>query len=200
MIITDKSAQEFQALMMKVYGKQYTLEEAREGAESLIGLMEVLFEGHCNEQRRLERLKSEPKGFPREAGTYTCCICRQTVSHEETWYDRSGTKCVVCQAAIDNKIIPRYVCKKKETWYSLWELSYYFGVKSQTALKFVRQGKLKIRTIRNASGTTHLHLFLLRDNPGVLPSKPRSRPVMREDGTVTIVYENVPFPLLSNVA
>jgi hypothetical protein len=201
MIITDESAAEFQALMKKHYGVEYSMEEARDAAANFMGLMEVLWESHCREQKRLERLKLEPQGFHlEEDGTYQCCICDQYVGREETWYDRSGTKCVVCQAAIDKKIIPRYVCKNKNAWYSLWELFHYFGVRSQTALKFVRQGKLKVRTVPNANGTTRVHLFLLKDNPEVLPNKPRSRQVMRADGTVTIEYEKVSFPLLGGGA
>lgn len=199
MIITDGSAREFQALMKKHYGVEYSIEEARGAASNFMGLMEVLFEIHRAEQKRLDRLKQEPKGFHlEEEGTYQCCICDQYVGREETWYDRSGTKCMVCQLAIDKKIIPRYVCKNKDSWYSLWELFHYFGVRSQTAFKFVRQGKLKMHTVYNANGTTRVHMFLRKDNPGVLPLKPRSRHVHVKANTFNVEQERVSFPLLSD--
>ncbi len=53
-----------------------------------------------------------------------------------------------------------------------------------------------MRKVPNAIGGIHERLFLIKDNPGVLPRKPRSRLVPTEGNKVTTEYEKVPFPLL----
>jgi hypothetical protein len=196
MQLPDESIKEFQALYEKEYGQKLTWEEARDAAQNLIDFMEVLMECDIKEKKREARLKTEPKGFPMEGGPYSCCVCRQSVPDEQTWYDKNGIKCLHCQRALDKRLIPAYVCKDHDTWYSMWEFDFYFKVKSATVLKFVRQGKLKMRKVPNAIGGIHERLFLIKDNPGVLPRKPRSRLVPTEGNKVTTEYEKVPFPLL----
>ena len=68
MQLPDESIKEFQALYEKEYGQKLTWEEAREAAQNLIDLMEVLMEGDIKEKKRQNRLKTEPKGFPMEGG------------------------------------------------------------------------------------------------------------------------------------
>lgn len=171
MILPDESIKKFQNLFEKEYGQQLTLEEARDGAQSLVGFFQVLFDIHLSEEKRRLRLKSEPKGFHLSVvETYNCVICRQAVSGENSWYDKNGIKCNFCQIAVNTRIIPMYVCKNRDSWYSLWQLSDYFGIKTQTAFKLVRMGRLKKRTILNTQGKPHYHLFLKKENLNTLDS------------------------------
>jgi hypothetical protein len=196
MELSDAQIKEYQMLCLKHYGTELAWQEAADGARSMIGLVKLLLDGMEEEQRRKDRLEQEPKGFHLTGIGYSCFVCGQHISNEETWYDKNGIKCLLCQDALNKKRIPAYVCKKKETWYSLHNFQFYFDVKSGTILKLVRQGKLKMRTILNKNGGIHYRLFLIKDNPGVLPQKPRSRLVPTEGNKVTTEYEKVPFPLL----
>ena len=62
-------------------------------------------------------MKDNPRGFHLEGIGYTCFICRNSISNEETWYDKWGIKCSTCQKAIDKKIIPASVAKNENSWY-----------------------------------------------------------------------------------
>ena len=127
--------------------------------------------------------------------TYTCCICREQISNERTWWDESGIKCLHCQNALDKKIIPKSVCKDNDSWYSLWEFDYYFKIKSPTIKKFVRQGKLKPRIIKNTdTKKPHFELFLIKDNKDALPNKPESYLVKNENNMVHVKYKEVKLP------
>lgn len=196
MNLPDQSIKEFQEIYEKEYGKKISWAEASDQANNLLELYKVLMDIELREQRRKLRLKDEPRGFHVDDGTYDCCVCRQGVTGDHSWYDKHGLKCMDCQKALEKHQIPASVCKNKDSWYAMWEFEYYFGVKSATIRKFVRQGKLKMRTVPREGGGTHLELLLIKDNIGVLPDKPKSHLVKTEDGFVHVEYEKVPFPLM----
>ncbi|MFH0873377.1 MAG: hypothetical protein V1846_00850, partial [Candidatus Komeilibacteria bacterium] len=117
------------------------------------------------------------------------------VTGDTSWYDKNGIKCMTCQRALDKHLIPVSACKNNASWYSIWEFDYYFGVKSRTINKFVHLGKLKARVVPREDGGVHFQLFLIKDNPGVLPEKPKSHLVEDKDGLTHVEYEKVEFPL-----
>ena len=55
MQLPDESIKEFQALYEKNYGQKLTWEEARDAAQNLIDLMEVLMECDIKEKKREDR-------------------------------------------------------------------------------------------------------------------------------------------------
>ncbi|NQU77364.1 hypothetical protein HQ544_01565 [Candidatus Falkowbacteria bacterium] len=195
MQLTDKQIKEFQDIYEKKYGKKLSWEEAIDAANNLMGFAELLFKSYITDQGRKEKLGKYPKGFHIEGEGYSCCICHKTISNQETWYDKYGIKCLICQKAIEKRLIPVSVCKNKDSWYSMWEFDYYFGVKPSTVRKFVRQGKLKVRIVPGEKGKTYFEIFLIKDNPGVLPKKPESRLVETEDRMMRVEYEKIVFPL-----
>lgn len=195
MSLDDKSIKEFQDLYEKEYGKKLSREEAFEGANSLVNLFKVLLEIDNKDRQRKLRLKDEPKGFHVTGGPYNCPICYAQISDDQTWYDKWGNKCLLCQKAIDKHIIPGSVCRKKDLWYSVHEMDYYYKMKAPTVRKFIREGKLKSRIIPSENGRTHFELLLIKDNTGVLPEKPKSHLVKTEDGYTHVEYEKVDFPL-----
>lgn len=169
-MVSDEGVKKFQELFEKEYHKKLTWDEARESAENLVGFVGLIMDISREENIRQERLKKEPKGFHLE-GTYTCCVCGVSISNEETWYDKYGTKCLICQRAVDKHVIPGSVCKNKDSWYSTWDLQNKYNIRFQTARKMMREGKLKARIIKDESGRPHCYVFLIKDNPNFLMKK-----------------------------
>lgn len=201
MALTDKAIQEFKEIYEKKYGKRLSEAEASDAAHNLYGLAELLIEGAKRDCKRELRLKDEPKGFHLDDGTgYTCPICRHSMSYEETWYDKNGMKCVFCQKALDRRIIPLSVLKNEDSWYSMFEFDYYFGIKSASIRKLVRAGQLKARVVAGPGKSPRCEVFLIKDNPDVLLAKPKSYAVHNQDGSFSIEYEKVKLPeLLENL-
>lgn len=143
------------------------------------------------DRARKEKLKEIPEGFHITDGQYTCPICGYSITGDQTWYDKHGLKCIDCQGSVDKKILPGSVFKDKDSWYSVWEFDYYFKIKLPAVRKFVRQGKLKSRIVPNAQGGKHCEIFLIKDNAGVLPKKPKGFLVKDGDGRSHVEYESV---------
>ena len=97
MELSDKSIKEFQVIYKKKYKKDISWEDAREGAYGLARLAELMYDQAIVEHKRKLRLKDSPKGFHLEGVGYTCFICKNSISSEETWYDKWGIKCLICQ-------------------------------------------------------------------------------------------------------
>src|SRR3989344_5124595 len=166
--LSEKAIDEFQEIFKKEYGKELTRAEASDSANRLGNLYKILLDGHIKDLQRKDKLKEFPKGYSfMDGGTYNCSICNNYIKDEKLWYDKWGIKCLSCQEAVDKKIIPGKVCYGKEEWYSTWELGSDFQIKSPTVRKLARHGILKARTIPSSG----FQLFLVKDNPGVLPSK-----------------------------
>lgn len=191
MQLSDERIKEFQDIFEKKYGRKLTWEEASEAVHNLVGLFEVLIDIDTRDRERKDKLKDNPKGFHISDGVYTCPICGYHISGDQTWYDKHGLKCLDCQRAVDKRMLPGSVFKSKDSWYSVWEFDYYFKIKSPTVRKFVRQGKLKSCIVPNVQGGKHCEIFLIKDNAGVLPKKPKSFLVKDEDNRVHVEYEPV---------
>jgi hypothetical protein len=163
--ITQKEIEEYKQIYKKEYGKEITDEEAREAGQNLVRFAEILYEQMKIDHFRKERLKKEPRGFHLTDGMYNCLICHQTIENEQTWYDKNGIKCVSCQKALNDKVIPQYVCKNRDSWCADWELKDKLGIHPATVRKMVREKKLKARTIYDENGRIHFQLFILKENP-----------------------------------
>jgi DNA-directed RNA polymerase subunit M/transcription elongation factor TFIIS len=171
--------------------KQYQQEKWR--LEQMGKLVE---EFKKTEEARNEKLKEYPDGFHLEGRGYTCPICKTTINDAETWYDGFGLSCLHCRDARRNGIIPDSVFKDKESWYGMWEFDYYFKAKSATVHKFIRNGKLKGRVIPNQDGKVHFELFLISENQGFLPPKPKSRMVTTDDDFSHTEHERIDSPFV----
>jgi hypothetical protein len=57
------------------------------------------------------------------------------------------------------------VCRQRNAWYTTWELDKDFGIKSPTAKKLVRQGKLIARIVLGENGKPYEYIFLKKENP-----------------------------------
>jgi len=170
-MISDERLDEYIALYEEKFGKKLSRAEAYDGAQSLIDLVKILYDGAATEHRRQLKLKNNPKGFHLDGAGYTCFICGCSASHEETWYDKYGIKCMVCQKAIDRREIPPSLAKDKDSWYSKHDLESYFNLKAPTVRKWVKDGILKVRTVTNDGHGVRVQLFLIKDNKDFLPPK-----------------------------
>ena len=169
--LSDKTIKEFKTILEKKTGKEVSWGEAEEGARNLAGFAEVLYKQANIEHRRELKLKDSPKGFHLEGNGYTCAICGKTVSNEETWYDKWGIKCLICQKAIDKKIIPGSLARSDNSWYSIYDLESRFSINKNAMKQAVKEGVLKPRIVPSASGRPYVYLFLIKDNKEVLPPK-----------------------------
>jgi len=164
-----------QEWMEKETGKPVSSEEAEEASRNLISFCEHLGRWGYEDELRQARLKTDPQGFHLDGGPYSCCICRAQVSDEKTWYDGNGIKCLLCQKALEQRIIPASACKDDDSWYSVGDLRHYYNVHPSTAKKLAKQGKLKARIIPNEAGKPHFYVFLISENPALQKPKPGSQ-------------------------
>jgi hypothetical protein len=166
----DKQIQEIKDILEKEHGREFTWQEASAAIHTLERLAEIALDTVEKENKHKEKLKEYPKGYQLEDGG-TCEICRTHVQKEKTWYDINGLKCIDCQKAINDKIIPASISKDKESWYSKTELHSFFNIKGSDLNKYIKAAILKDRVVMGEGKKIHLQVFLLKDNKGVLPPK-----------------------------
>lgn len=165
--VSPKALEEFKQIFKKEYNKEFKSDtEAQEAAQNLLGFFEVLYDVAQREAIRKKRLEKEPKGFHLEEDGkfYSCLLCHETISGKSGWWDELGQKCLNCQRAVNNKIIPKSVFKNRDSWYADWEIKSKFGIHPSTVRKLVREGKLKPRNITTKNGAICFQLFLLKEN------------------------------------
>jgi len=171
MELSKERIEEFKEIYKKEFGKDLSDQEAYEAAHNLAGFAELLFDLWVKDQARKKQLEKSPKGFHLEGVGYTCFVCGDSVSNEQTWYDKYGIKCMICQRAIDRKEIPPSVAKNKDSWYSRYDMESNFNLKTPTLRKWIKEGIIKARTVTNDGQGTHVQIFLIKDNKDFLPPK-----------------------------
>ena len=169
MAMSDEHVQQFKEIYEKKKGEPVTDEEARDGAERLYGLFELLWKLSAEDQQRKRRLKTEPDGFVLEGG-YSCGICRTTAyrGQQTIYYTKWGNLCGECHAATKNEVIPTFVALDHESFFRDWQLKSDFKIHPQTMRKYVREGKLKARIIPFADGKPYEYIFLRKENPALV--------------------------------
>lgn len=167
MELSEERIEEMKKLLEKHSGKEVTWAEAEEGLRNLVNLVELMWDIWRRDEKRKKRLEAEPDGFALE-GSYSCFICGHT---GDIWYDKYGYSCPPCLAARKKRIIPVAAYRDRNSWYAMWELEHYLGIKSPTARKMIRQGTLKARVVLGEQKRVHYYLFLVNENVGLLPKK-----------------------------
>jgi hypothetical protein len=117
------------------------------------------------------KLEEFPKGFHLDGIGYTCAICGGSASNENSWFDKYGIKCMICQKAVDRKEIPPSIAKKKDSWYSKTDLEIFFNIKGPAVRRLIKQGVLKARNLTTDGRQIHHQLFLIKDNKETLHPK-----------------------------
>lgn len=170
MQLSTEQIEEFKRIFKEVYNIDLTDEDARESAHNLVGLMKTLLTVDTRLQHWNEQLKKSPKGFHLpDTGVYSCCVCHGQVSGITGWYDANGVKCLPCQRAVEDEIIPPSVCLDKKGWFDMADLKSELGIHSATARKMVRTGELKARIIKDR-GTDYFYVFLKNENENLTKS------------------------------
>ncbi|MFA4880788.1 MAG: hypothetical protein WC650_04175 [Candidatus Doudnabacteria bacterium] len=164
---SKKALEEFKGIYKKKTGKELSDQEAYEMANNLLNFVELLYECARKEAIKKRKLKEHPGGFHLEDGIYNCLICHRQVTGKESWYDELGPKCLICQKAINKGVVPKYVCKNRDSWYAMWELKSEFDINPATANKMMREGKLKARIIQDEAGRDYFYVFLVKENKGL---------------------------------
>jgi len=157
------------ATLEKVHGRSITNEELDHSYNLVTQLADIFYDNDRREIHRKKKLGENPKGFHLN-GKYCCIVCGLSAENENSWYDKNGIKCILCQKALDKKLIPRSVINKN-SWYSLYDLERYFNMDRADRTKFVKSGLLKKRMVPSDGRKPHLELFLIKDNRDVLPPK-----------------------------
>ncbi|MFA5714563.1 MAG: hypothetical protein WC998_02335 [Candidatus Paceibacterota bacterium] len=160
--------EKFKRIFKDTYDKELNDQEATDSARNLLGFFETLMK-ISEQQAKMERkVKKEPKGFHIINDVYNCSICGRSITGDESWYDRWGAKCLLCQKAVDDGSVPGFICKEKDGWYSMWSLKSKFGIKYQTVGKLVRQGNLKARIVLAHNSAPYEYVFLKKENPHLI--------------------------------
>lgn len=167
----EKQRTELKVLLEKNAGREVTESELNEAELWMHNYARLMLELGEKELLREEQLKKNPKGFHLEGQGYSCFICGGSVSDKETWYDKYGIKCLVCQKAIDDKIIPATAASDKDSWYTILDLEHSFFINRYGVRRFVKEGLLKPRVVPGPSGRPHYQMFFIEDNKDVLPPK-----------------------------
>lgn len=174
MSISNESIQEFKRLYKEKSGEDISDEKAREMGENLVGFFSVLQDIHFRELKIDEKLKKHPKGFDLTEvgdGQYSCMICGRQISGIEGWRDKYGNKCLVCQKAVDDKLIEGWILEDSDNWYKMWELKDKLNLHHATVRKMVREGKLTASIVPDKDGKPYEYLFVAEENYHMLPPK-----------------------------
>jgi hypothetical protein len=138
--------------------------EAELMLNNLAGFYSLLWDISKREAVWEKKLKSHPKGFPVE-GPFTCRICNTAINESNGWYDNYGKKCLLCQKALDDGVIPSFIFINDDSFFRMWQLNSYFGLKYQTVKKMIRLGEVTAREILGDDGKVYEYIFLKKENP-----------------------------------
>ncbi|MCX6736428.1 MAG: zinc ribbon domain-containing protein [Candidatus Parcubacteria bacterium] len=186
--------EELRKLLERERGREISDQELFDAELWLTNYANLMYDFAKTDFQRKTKLEENPKGFPLEGKGYTCGICHNSISDEQTWYDQNGLKCLTCQDALDKNIIPVSVIIDRESWYSVSDFESSFFMKPNAVRRFVKEGLLKPRIISNASGKTHFQLFLIEEHEGILPPKEVTKwPMVKFKKNGKVYYHSEPW-------
>lgn len=175
-MISDKHLAEYKKIFKKKYGKDISDEDAREQGERLVALAEIIVRQAEIEFRRKKRLEKEPEGFFLEPEHhYSCGLCGDGRSGDETWWNEEGLRCADCRRNILAGVIPHLKNKYQgvEDWFKSWEIKYYFGIHPATARKLRKEGLLIGHDLKMANGGIYQTIYLVEENQEFLKKYPK---------------------------
>lgn len=166
----EKLKLEMKEVLEKQHGRELTSLELEQAFNFLILWAELAVNRITEEFEMQKKLKDSPKGYLTK-GKGNCCICNKVIADTDSWYDEFGMKCLLCQEAINSKIIPSSIVLDEESWYSTFELGMYFNFDKKMIQTLINDSEIKCRTIKNEKGKVHFRVFLMKENKEVLPPK-----------------------------
>ncbi len=131
------------------------------------------------ENIRKRRLEKEPEGFFLEVsdgGNYTCGICGRSFAGDKIWWNLDGLRCADCWKNIKEGVIPhdlKHEYDGDNQWVPEWQFQSDYGIHPATRDKYVRQGILKARQLKDAKGYVYYKVFLVDENKEFLKDHPK---------------------------
>lgn len=192
MAITDQSLQKYKEILERDSKRKWSDDEVRDAVERMTQFCTLIIDMYREEKQKEKKLEEFPNGYHLEDrdGQYHCRICYKYIEGKDTWYDKYGLKCMDCQRNIDKGVIPGEICRDDSLWFKGWQLKSDLGIHPQTAKKLVREGKLKVRELKDEEGKTYFRAYLVNENRDFLKTakwkeKNRTNPIMvNKKGTI----------------
>src|SRR3569833_2735332 len=169
----DRSKRSLKAKEVVAIYKKHGTELSEEQAEKVLDFMYKMAPialSHAKRQiRRDNKLKLYPKGYSLSGKGFTCWLCHHG-GDGKMWYERFGLKCMLCQRAVDQGIVPGEITQDDTLFYSEFDLGHYFNLKGKALREWIKKGLLKPRTITREDGKgKHYQVFLMSEHEGFLP-------------------------------
>ena len=179
-MISDKLVQEYKNIYKKKYGQDISDSEARDQAQRLASLVEILHNQAVTEHRRELRLKKEGiSGFYLESsdGIYTCGICGDSYQGNDIWWNKKGIRCRDCWSNIKKKVIPSLTYDiDNKVWIKEWQLRHDYNIHPATRSKLWRQRLLHGRDLKREDGSVYCTVYLVKENQEILKKYPKQNP------------------------
>ncbi len=174
--------------MMKLAGqKEETkpktkIDEAKRlkyASNNVVQLARLFGEHDGIEAIRTRRLKNEPDGFFLNDGKvgYSCGICGETLSGENTWWDLKGIRCSDCQRNLKAGVIPLEIFDDDYGYNVVvksWQMQSDFNIHPSTLKKLCRLGTLKSRELKRLDGKIYERLFVVNENKEFFKEHPKN--------------------------
>lgn len=148
-----------------IYESQEELDErVRADAEALAHLAYDMYQIHKQFEARLER---EPDGFKFPAEGRICKLCMGGGAGD-FWYDMRGMRCMDCQTAFINKVIPGWVFTDDKNKRHITEtrLIARYNADRKEIRTYIKEGVLVARRIDHGKYPPTI-VFLKRENPNL---------------------------------
>lgn len=176
--------------MLKLAGKKEEpkpkskIDEAKRqkySSNNLVQLARLFGEHDGIEAMRKRRLEKEPDGFLLNDGKvgYTCGVCGESISGENTWWDLKGIRCSDCHRNLKAGVVPLEIFEDDygyDVVIKSWNFRDNYGVHPASIKKLRREGLLHGRDLKRDDGTVYYTIYLVSENKEFLkkyPKKPR---------------------------
>ncbi len=167
----DDYSEKIRKILEKERGGPVSEMEVEENQRFLKLLAEIAIDQAETEHQWRLRLKENPKGFQLDGEGRNCPICNRAMGKGNGWYDKYGLKCVICQKALMDHIIPASLLKNKDSFYTETELSIFFNMEKKVLNCWIKEGIVSVRVIKDLDDRIYMRLFLLKDNKNFFPPK-----------------------------
>lgn len=136
----------------------------------------------AEQNARKRRLEKEPDGFLLNDGKngYSCGICGETISGDNTWWDLKGIRCADCQRNLKEGVVPLEIFEDDygyDVEIKHWSFRDDYGVHPASIKKLRREGLLHGRDLKRKDGTIYHTLYLVSENQEFLKKYPKKQKV-----------------------
>lgn len=172
--------------MLKIVGKKENKPQSKVDPEkytkyasnNMVQLARLFGKIEGIEKVRKRRLEKEPDGFFLIAseGPYDCSICKRSHPGNKIWWNQYGQRCIDCWNNIKAGVIPKDLKSAYDNdkqWIADWQMKDDYGVHPATRGKYVREGFLKVRELKDSAGWIYFKVYMQEDNKEFLKKHPK---------------------------